>query len=184
MRLCIAVLMMTAFVVTASGQPAYYEIRSPVKSEKGIKYREYRRGPKKGRVEKIVHGKTARVWKSRSELQREASRDIVLAREHISVNRLADENIANYNAESLRRIAEKFEASATASSHQVVKQRPEEKRTVVTSSDKLYRTECLPSAIRYFRAPSKDGFTSNNVTVLQKAVKEPKSERNRKDLGE
>ena len=127
----------------------YIDYPSPVKSEKGVTYREYRAGPKKGRVEKLVNGQPARTWMGKKEAEEYLKKDIILHRQNISL--LDSWKMQNdwMNAESLRRMAEEGEKSSEASG---------------TRSD---NEESGPRSTVHYAPPYSDGFNDGNTLTIR-----------------
>jgi len=97
-------------------------------------------------VEIVRDGRVVQRWKGAEELERELTSDMVLARQKISVEEWAQMNIANYNAESHRMLAE------------AVKQADERQDTV----------ERVRRDPQYYPEPYTDGFTEENTVVISR----------------
>lgn len=156
MTIWYTVMLFVLFVPLCHAQrnPEYITYKSPVKSEQaqGVAIREYRWGPNKGRVEKVFPDGRTVMWSpgeaDKAKDDQYMNGDTVLAHEDISVSDWSAQNIANYNAESLRIIA-----NATA-------------ENLSGTSEGHKPAERLRDREDMYAKPNWDGFKPENTVLL------------------
>jgi hypothetical protein len=126
----------------------FIEVHSGVPSETNVIYREYRRGPKAGTVEKMVNGKPEITWSSPERQAERAMQPYPLPPE----------------------VARELDLQKRRDNYQRKLETTEQKEAAVPASG---QETAPPRAAQQFDAPYTDGFTPANTKIISPAKSEP-----------